>query len=53
MDEYDLVEKTFFKIPNQEGLELNAWIMKPKVLDTLEKSILYLCLFMVDLEIIQ
>ena len=31
MDEYDLVEKTFFKIPNQEGLELNAWIMKPKV----------------------
>ena len=37
MDEYDLVEKTFFKIPNQEGLELNAWMMKPKVLDTVKK----------------
>ena len=37
MDEFDLVEKTFFKIPNQEGLELNSWIMKPKALDTLKK----------------
>ena len=37
MDEHNLVKKTFFTIPNKEGLGLNAWIMKPKVLDTLEK----------------
>ena len=37
MRKFDLVEKTFFKILNEDGLDLNAWIMKPKVLDTVKK----------------
>ncbi|MEJ6754390.1 MAG: S9 family peptidase [Flavobacteriales bacterium] len=37
MKKFDLVEKTFFKILNEDGLDLNAWIMKPKVLDTVKK----------------
>tara|TARA_B110000037_G_scaffold44663_1_gene54885 strand:+ start:1147 stop:3333 length:2187 start_codon:yes stop_codon:yes gene_type:complete len=37
MRKFDLVEKTFFKILNEDGLDLNAWIMKPNVLDTVKK----------------
>ena len=37
MKKFDLVEKTFFKILNEDGLDLNAWIMKPNVLDTVKK----------------
>ena len=34
MGDYNLVDKEFLTIPNQDGLELNAWMMKPSVLDT-------------------
>jgi dipeptidyl-peptidase-4 len=37
MKEFDLVTKEFITIPNDEGTLLNAWIMKPKLLDTVSK----------------
>ena len=37
MNDFDLVEKTFFSIPNDNNIDLNAWIMKPELLDTNKK----------------
>jgi dipeptidyl-peptidase-4 len=37
MNNYNLVDKTFFTIANNDGLNLNAWIMKPPTLDTVKK----------------
>jgi dipeptidyl-peptidase-4 len=37
MNDYNLVDKTFFTIANNDGLNLNAWIMKPPTLDTVKK----------------
>ncbi len=34
MKDYNLVNKEFISIPNNDGLKLNAWIMKPAKLDT-------------------
>ena len=35
--EFNLTNKEFFTIPNEEGILLNAWMIKPKLLDTLKK----------------
>ena len=35
--EFNLTNKEFFTIPNEEGTLLNAWMIKPKMLDTLKK----------------
>ena len=37
MNDFDLVEKIFFSIPNDNNIDLNAWIMKPELLDTNKK----------------
>ena len=37
MSEFNLVEKEFITIPNNDGLLMNAWIMKPKELNTSKK----------------
>jgi dipeptidyl-peptidase 4 len=37
MDEFKLVDKTFFSIPIGNNLKLNAWVMKPTDLDTVKK----------------
>ena len=37
MNDFDLVEKIFFSIPNDNNIDLNAWIMKPELLDTIKK----------------
>ena len=37
MSEFELVKKTFFTVPNENNTDLNAWIMKPAVLDTNKK----------------
>lgn len=39
---YQLPKKEFFTIPSQEGLELNAWIMKPKDFDESKKYPLFM-----------
>ena len=35
--EFNLTNKEFFTIPNEEGILLNAWMIKPKLLDTLKE----------------
>ena len=35
--EFNLTNKEFFTIPNEEGILLNAWMIKPKLLDTVKK----------------
>jgi dipeptidyl-peptidase-4 len=37
MKNYNLVNKEFITVPNEEGIKLNAWIMKPNDLDTISK----------------
>ena len=37
MLDFDLVKKEFITVPNEDGIELNAWIMKPTKLDTISK----------------
>ena len=37
MEDYDLFKKEFITIPNEKGLDLNAWIIKDPKLDTLKK----------------
>jgi dipeptidyl-peptidase-4 len=37
MIDFNLVDKEFLTIPNEDGLELNAWMMKPIELDTNSK----------------
>ena len=37
MKSYNLVNKEFITVPNDKGLKLNAWIMKPPKLDTISK----------------
>ena len=37
MNDYNLFKKEFITIPNEDGLKLNAWIIKDPNLDTLKK----------------
>ena len=37
MEDFKLVNKEFISIPNKDGLMLNAWIMKPQNIKTVEK----------------
>jgi len=42
MSTYKLSKKTFFKFKNAEGLELNAWMMKPHNFDSTKKYPVYM-----------
>jgi dipeptidyl-peptidase-4 len=37
MNDYSLFKKEFISIPNEEGIQLNAWVIKDPNLDTLKK----------------
>ena len=43
--EYNLSEKEFFTIETEEGVELNAWMMKPTDFDSNKKYPLYMFLY--------
>ena len=42
MANYRLSKKTFFKFKNAEGVELNAWMMKPENFDSTKKYPVYM-----------
>ena len=45
LSEYNLSEKEFFTIETEEGVELNAWMMKPTDFDSKKEYPLYMFLY--------
>tara|TARA_B100000497_G_C7691027_1_gene420125 strand:+ start:515 stop:2677 length:2163 start_codon:yes stop_codon:yes gene_type:complete len=45
LSEYNLSEKEFFTIETEEGVELNAWMMKPTNFDSKKEYPLYMFLY--------